>query len=67
MNFKYDSSADALYLSLQKGKVERTEEISDVVTVDYSFDNRVLGIEILEGHLFLQQGEKSIPLEMIPA
>ena len=48
MDFKYDLSADAIYLSVGVGKVIRTVEMEDRLNIDVDAKGRILGIEILE-------------------
>ena len=43
---KYDKSADALYITLKKGKVSKTKERSGYL-VDYDKKGDLLGLEIL--------------------
>ncbi len=47
MKIDYDKEADALYIQFLNEPVNETEEIDAGVIVDYSKDNRVIGIEIL--------------------
>ena len=47
MKIDYDKEADALYIQLLNEVVYETEEIDAGVIVDYSKDNRVIGIEVL--------------------
>lgn len=57
MKITYDKSADAVYIYLvdiKPGGVANTyrlddsEEIADMINLDFDKDNRLLGIEILE-------------------
>jgi uncharacterized protein YuzE len=43
----YDRTADALYLSMRSGRVERTEPLDDSRLVDYNGVGDVLGYEFL--------------------
>jgi uncharacterized protein YuzE len=43
----YDRTADALYLTMRSGKVERTEPLDDSRIVDYDRAGDVLGYEFL--------------------
>jgi uncharacterized protein YuzE len=44
---EYDPEADALYIAFLDAEVDRTEEIDDFRMVDYTSDDRVVGIEFL--------------------
>ena len=43
----YDPEADAMYIRLQKGRYEVSEELDDGIVVDRDKKGKVLGIEIL--------------------
>lgn len=47
MKLKVDRQADALYLALSEAPVNRSEEVSPGVIVDYDDQDRVVGIELL--------------------
>lgn len=47
MNINYDKKADAMYLRLVEGKIEKSVEISDSTIVDVDAEGNVLGIEML--------------------
>jgi uncharacterized protein YuzE len=47
MNITYDKIADAAYMTLRKGKVAKTVEMSDSVILDLNKKGNLLGIEIL--------------------
>ncbi|MCL5799665.1 MAG: DUF2283 domain-containing protein [Gammaproteobacteria bacterium] len=47
MKLKVDRQADALYLALGEAPVNRSEEVSPGVIVDYDDQDRVVGIELL--------------------
>lgn len=47
MKITYDKQADAMYISLFKGKVKRTVEINPRVIVDIDARGRTMGIELL--------------------
>jgi len=47
MKATYDREADAMYISVKKGKVYRTLEVSDAINVDVDKKGRALGVEIL--------------------
>jgi uncharacterized protein YuzE len=46
-SLEYDSSCNALYIRLKRGKVAESEPISDNVIVDLSKKGEILGIEVL--------------------
>ena len=47
MKIEYDPEADAAYISIARGRVAETREISEGLNVDYDASGRVLGIEVL--------------------
>ena len=47
MKIKYDSDADAMYISLRKDKVARTKEIDKNTIIDFNRDGQVIGVELL--------------------
>lgn len=47
MKIEYDKDADALYVTLRKGRYNISEEISDEVIIDLDKKCRIIGIEIL--------------------
>ncbi len=63
MKTKYDKNADALYITLKKGKVFNTLKLSDRLIVDLDKKGNTLGIEILDTK---NQLEKKA-LEKIPS
>jgi len=48
MNSTYDKIADALYITLKKGRVFSTLKLSDRLVVDLDNNGNTLGIEILD-------------------
>ena len=48
MKITYDKIANAAYMTLRKGKVSKTVEMSDSVIVDLDKSGNILGIELLE-------------------
>lgn len=48
MKVKYDKKIDALYISLAKGKYDKSRKISGSVLVDEDKKGRILGVEILD-------------------
>jgi uncharacterized protein YuzE len=47
MRIEFDQAADALYVQLTEGEVEKTEEIKPGMILDYDASGNVLGVEIL--------------------
>jgi uncharacterized protein YuzE len=52
----YDADADAVYITVAHGKVDRTEEAKPFI-YDIDPDGRVLGIEILSASKVLAPGD----------
>jgi uncharacterized protein YuzE len=48
MRITYDTKADAMYIKFRDGKFVNNKEIEEGIIVDFSKDNIILGIEILE-------------------
>ena len=46
-SLEYDSSCNALYIRLKRGKVAESEPISDNVILDLSKKGEILGVEVL--------------------
>jgi uncharacterized protein YuzE len=47
MKIEFDPVADALYIDLQSGEVEKTTEISPGIMLDFDAAGNVLGLEML--------------------
>jgi len=47
MKIEFDQVADALYVQLMEGEVEKTEEIKPGMILDYDASGNVLGVELL--------------------
>ncbi|MBI2657808.1 DUF2283 domain-containing protein [Candidatus Woesearchaeota archaeon] len=47
MRIRYDSDADAMYISLKKDKVAKTKEIDENTVIDFNKKGDVIGVEIL--------------------
>lgn len=47
MKIEFDPIADALYIELADGEIEKTEEIGPGVILDYDANGNVLGLEML--------------------
>ena len=52
----YDAEADAVYISVGRGKVARTEETGPFI-YDVDAEGRILGIEILSASKVLAPGD----------
>lgn len=48
INYTYDPVADAMSITLKKGRVERTEEVAPGVLIDFDKKGTPLYIEILD-------------------
>jgi uncharacterized protein YuzE len=63
MKISYDPKADALYIKLNKGKIDESDEIAEGIIVDYDSKRKPLGIEILDAaRLF--GGHKAMQVEL---
>ena len=62
MKITYDKIADAMYVTLKKGRVAKTEEISPNVIVDHDRGGSVLGVEILCASKYLKMSRGTRPL-----
>ena len=47
MKIRYDKQADALYMYLAKGRVEKTIKVNPRVMVDMDEKGNVIGVELL--------------------
>jgi len=47
MKIEFDQEADALYIELASGDIEKTEEIKPGLNLDYDINGNVLGVEML--------------------
>lgn len=48
MKIQYDKTADALYISLKKGKTSKTLKMKDRLLVDVDRGGNIVGIEVLD-------------------
>ena len=65
MNINYDKVADAIYMTLRKGKVSKTVEMQDRVIVDVDKKGNILGIELLDAGNQLQKNMRNgIPVKV---
>lgn len=47
MKIEFDQAADALYIQLTEGAIDKTEEIKPGMILDYDANGNVLGVELL--------------------
>jgi uncharacterized protein YuzE len=47
MKIEFDQDADALYIELASGDIDKTEEIKPGLILDYDINGNVLGVEML--------------------
>jgi len=47
MKIEFDPIADALYLELAEGEIDKSEEVRPGVLIDFDEDGNTLGIELL--------------------
>jgi uncharacterized protein YuzE len=47
VRFEFDNEADALYIRINEGRVERTIELEEGVYADLDAENRPLGLEFV--------------------
>ena len=71
MKITYDKIADAAYMTLRKGKVAKTVEMSESVIVDLDKKGHLLGIEMLDASNQLSRNsikngiKMDVPIEII--
>ena len=65
MNINYDKVADAIYMTLRKGKVAKTVEMKERLIVDVDKKGNILGIELLDAGNQLQRNMRNgIPVKV---
>jgi len=47
MKIRYDKDADAMYIKIRDGKIDKTKKIDDNTLLDMDKDGNLLGIELL--------------------
>ena len=47
MKISYDQDADAMYIRLRDGEINKTKEIDDNTILDYDKKGNVIGVELL--------------------
>lgn len=71
MKITYDKIANAAYMTLRNGKVDKTVEMSESVIVDLDKSGHILGIEMLDASNQLSRNSikngviMDIPVEII--
>lgn len=48
MRLRIDHGADAVYVNLTDRPIKDSGEVADGIVVDYGFEGRIVGIEILD-------------------
>jgi uncharacterized protein YuzE len=48
MYLTYDEAADAVYVYFERRDVDRTDQLTDRVNVDYAADGNPIGVEFLD-------------------
>jgi uncharacterized protein YuzE len=48
MRLRVDHAADAVYLNLTDRPIKDSDEVADGIVVDYDYEGRIVGIEILD-------------------
>ena len=48
MRVRVDHGADAVYVNLTDRPIKDSEEVADGIVVDYDFERRIVGVEILD-------------------
>lgn len=48
MKVRYDKDADAMYIRVDSGEYEISEELGEGIVLDISKDGKLIGIEILD-------------------
>jgi uncharacterized protein YuzE len=59
MQIKIDTTADALYIKLKRGKISKTEDCGDHL-VDYDKKGNLLGFEVLNFSKTVPAGEREL-------
>jgi uncharacterized protein YuzE len=73
MKFNYDTVADAVYLKVKEGKVNKTIKMEDRLLVDVNKKGDIIGIEMLEFSLqqsvqnFMASVKSGVPVEITTA
>lgn len=51
MKYSYDTTSDALYITLTKKSVHVTKKVADWLLLDLDKDGKTIGVEILEASI----------------
>ena len=65
MKLQYDKEANALYIKFTDKEITYTEEIMPNIIVDYSEDNKPVGIEILNANREINKNELKDLLQVV--
>ena len=65
MEIKYDKEVDALYIRFLEEKVYDSEEIAPGIVADYTRDNKIVGVEVLNASKQLEKVEGLKNLAMV--
>jgi len=66
MNIQYDKIADALYMRIREGVVEKTIPVDERILADVDKDGNTLGIEMLEvSRQFPDHGPESFSEQLL--
>ena len=66
MNIRYDKIADALYMKISEGVVEKTIPVDERILADVDKDGNTLGIEMLEvSRQFPARGTESLSQQLL--
>ena len=66
MKIDYDKIADAMYMTLRKGKVVKSVELEDRLIADIDKKGDILGIEILDaGNTIQRYTKKGVPVNIV--
>jgi uncharacterized protein YuzE len=67
VDIRYSTEAEAFYVTLSEGDIDRTVHISDDVLVDLEADGTVVGLELLCAPTELTSDERTTLTEPFPA
>lgn len=71
MKINYDKIADAIYINLKEGKIDRTIEVNETMIVDVDKEGGIIGMEILDASSkeglqnFENNVKHGVPVEII--
>jgi uncharacterized protein YuzE len=64
MRVKFDPEADALYIRLSETDIDRTEEVSPGVILDFDIEARLVGIEVLNVERVMRASPRNMQFEI---